>query len=179
MLPTMSQNDRERFLADRRVGVLSVADPREGDRAPLSVPVWYGYEPGGEILVQTGRETVKGRLLRAAGRFSLCVQDERRPYRYVSVEGPVVTVEDPVPPAVRDALAHRYLEPDEAHGYLEATAEQLKDDILFRLRPQRWRTADFSAFAADFTEPGEPARPAEGAAEAAEPLAEPAADSAD
>ncbi|MGA5822656.1 pyridoxamine 5'-phosphate oxidase family protein [Kitasatospora sp. NPDC094028] len=152
----MSQNDRETFLAERRVGVLSVADPREGDRAPLSVPVWYGYEPGGEVLVETGRETVKGQLLRAARRFSLCVHDERRPYRYVSVEGPVVAVEDPVPPAVRDALAHRYLDPDEARGYLDATADQLKDDVLFRLRPQRWRTADFAAFAADFTEPAEP-----------------------
>ncbi|MFJ9843629.1 hypothetical protein ACIRYZ_24875 [Kitasatospora sp. NPDC101155] len=38
----MSQHDRESFLGDRRVGVLSVADPREGDRAPLSVPIWYG-----------------------------------------------------------------------------------------------------------------------------------------
>ncbi|MBV6701781.1 pyridoxamine 5'-phosphate oxidase family protein [Kitasatospora aureofaciens] len=154
MLPTMSRHDREQFLADRRVGVLGVVDPRGGDRAPLVVPVWYGYEAGGEIVVQTGRETVKGQLLRAAGRFSLCVQDERRPYRYVSVEGPVVAVEDPVPPAVRENLAHRYLDPDEARAYLAATAAQLKDDVLFRLSPQRWRTADFAAFAADFAEPG-------------------------
>ncbi|MFJ4183906.1 pyridoxamine 5'-phosphate oxidase family protein [Kitasatospora sp. NPDC089509] len=180
MLPTMSPRARELFLAERRVGVLSVADPREGDRAPLSVPVWYDYRPGGEILVQTGRETVKGRLLRAAGRFSLCVQDERRPYRYVSVEGPVATIEDPVPPAVREAMAHRYLDPDEARGYLDTTADQLKDDILFRLRPQRWRTADFAAFAADFTEPAEPAEPARstGPTRPTGP-AEPAADSAD
>ncbi|MFD7907590.1 pyridoxamine 5'-phosphate oxidase family protein [Kitasatospora sp. NPDC059747] len=151
---SMSPRDREAFLAERRVGVLGVADGRGGERAPLLVPVWYAYEPGGDVLVQTGRETVKGRLLLAAGRFSLCVQDERRPYRYVSVEGEVTAVEDPVPPAVRDALAHRYLDPDEARGYLAATAGQLKDDLLLRLRPQRWRTADFSAFAADFPAPG-------------------------
>ncbi|WP_246430691.1 pyridoxamine 5'-phosphate oxidase family protein [Streptomyces rectiverticillatus] len=146
----MPHDARERFLAAPRIGVLGVTDPRGGDRAPLVVPVWYGYEPGGEIVVETGRETVKARLLRAAGRFSLCVQDEQRPYRYVSVEGPVTSIEDPVDPAVREALARRYLDPDEARDYLAATSDQLKDDIVFRMRPQRWRTADFAAFAADF-----------------------------
>ncbi|MFE6923454.1 pyridoxamine 5'-phosphate oxidase family protein [Nocardia sp. NPDC057663] len=150
----MSRDDRERFLAAPRVGVLSVTDPRGGDRGPLVVPVWYGYEPGGEIVVETGRETIKAQLLRAARRFSLCVQDERRPYRYVSVEGPVTAVEDPIDPAVRATLAERYLDPDEARAYLAATAYQLEHDIAVRMRPQRWRTADFAAFAAGFAEVG-------------------------
>ncbi|MBC2879492.1 MULTISPECIES: pyridoxamine 5'-phosphate oxidase family protein [Streptomyces] len=150
MLPAMPHDAREQFLAAPHIGILGVTDPRDGDRAPLVVPVWYAYEPGGEVVVETGRETVKARLLRAAGRFSLCVQDERRPYRYVSVEGPVTAVEDPIDPAVREALAHRYLDPDEARDYLAATAAQLTDDVVFRMRPQRWRTADFAAFAADF-----------------------------
>ncbi|MFI6684072.1 pyridoxamine 5'-phosphate oxidase family protein [Streptomyces sp. NPDC050485] len=150
MLPAMPHDEREHFLAAPRIGVLGVTDPRGGDRAPLVVPVWYAYEPGGEIVVETGRESVKAQLLCAAGRFSLCVQDERRPYRYVSVEGPVTAIEDPLDPAVREALAQRYLEPEEARDYLASTVHQLKDDIAFRMRPQRWRTADFAAFAADF-----------------------------
>ena len=154
MLPAMSHQDRERFLTDPRVGLLGVADPRSDDRAPLVVPVWYGYEPGGEIVVETGRETVKAQLLRAAGRFSLCVQDEQQPYRYVSVEGPVTGISDPVPPALREALAYRYLPPEEALAYLAATSDQLTDDLVFRMRPQRWRSADFAAFAADFTPAG-------------------------
>lgn len=154
MLPAMPRHDRERFLAEPRVGVLGVTDSRGGDRAPLIVPVWFGYEPGGEVVVETGRETIKARLLRTAGRFSLCVQDEGRPYRFVSVEGPVTAVEDPVDPAVREALARRYLDADEARGYLAATSDQLKDDVVFRMRPQHWRSADFAAFAADFAEGG-------------------------
>ncbi|WP_242440881.1 pyridoxamine 5'-phosphate oxidase family protein [Streptomyces sp. CB02923] len=151
----MSRPDRERFLAEPRVGVLSVTDSRGGDRAPLTVPVWYGYEPGGEVVVQTGRQTIKAQLLRAAGRFSLCVQDEGRPYRYVSVEGPITAIGDPVGAAVREGLARRYLDDaEEARGYLAATADQLTDDIVFRMRPQHWRSADFSAFAADFAEAG-------------------------
>ncbi|WP_229844609.1 pyridoxamine 5'-phosphate oxidase family protein [Streptomyces cinnamoneus] len=150
----MSRPDRERFLAEPRVGVLGVTDSRGGDRAPLIVPVWYGYEPGGDVVVQMGRETIKARLLRAAGRFSLCAQDEGRPYRYVSVEGPVTAIEDPVDPAVREALTRRYLDPEEADAYLAATSDQLKDDVVFRMRPQHWRSADFAAFAADFAEAG-------------------------
>lgn len=154
MLPSMPRPDRERFLAEPRVGVLGVADSRGDDRAPLIVPVWYSYEPGGEVVVQTDRESIKARLLRAAGRFSLCVQDEGRPYRYVSVEGPITAIEDPVDPAVREALTQRYLDPEEARAYLVATEAQLKNDILFRMRPQHWRSADFAAFAADFAESG-------------------------
>lgn len=147
----MSVEDRENFLAGLHVGVLGVDDPRGGSSAPLLVPVWYDYRPGGEVIVQTGRDSAKGRLVRDAGRFSLCVQDETAPYRYVSVEGPVVAVEDPVPPAEREALAHRYLDAETAPSYLEANRHQLAEDILLRMRPQRWRTADFSAFAAEFS----------------------------
>ncbi|MEU5424982.1 pyridoxamine 5'-phosphate oxidase family protein [Streptomyces olivoreticuli] len=153
MLPTMPHDERERFLADLHVGVLGATDTR-GSRAPLLVPVWYHYEPGGEVVVQTGRETIKAQLLRAAGRFSLCVQDENRPYRYVSVEGPVTSVTDPVDPVLREAMARRYLDPEEARAYLTATSDQLKDDITFRMRPQHWRTANFAAFAAEFAEDG-------------------------
>ncbi|GAA0348457.1 pyridoxamine 5'-phosphate oxidase family protein [Streptomyces olivoreticuli] len=153
MLPTMPHDERARFLADLHVGVLGATDTR-GTRAPLLVPVWYHYEPGGEVVVQTGRETIKARLLRAAGRFSLCVQDENRPYRYVSVEGPITSVTDPVDPVLREAMARRYLDPEEARAYLAATADQLKDDITFRMRPQHWRTANFAAFAAEFAEDG-------------------------
>ena len=69
------------------VGVLAVADA--GDRV-LAVPVWYAYAPGGTVDVITGGESRKARYLHTAGRFSLSAQTETAPYRYVSVEGPVV-----------------------------------------------------------------------------------------
>ncbi|GAA3739050.1 pyridoxamine 5'-phosphate oxidase family protein [Salinactinospora qingdaonensis] len=145
----MSRDDRETFLAEARVGILGVTDLR-GEHGPVLAPVWYSYEPGGELVVTTGRTSLKGRLIRQAGRFSLCVQDETPPYRYVSVEGPA-TFEDHVAPAERAALAHRYLDPETAAAYLDATKEQLTTDVTFRMRPQRWRTADFSQFAKGFS----------------------------
>ena len=43
----MSVVERETFLADIHVGVLSV--PRREGSAPLTVPVWYDYSPGSEV----------------------------------------------------------------------------------------------------------------------------------
>jgi hypothetical protein len=102
-------------------------------------------------VVETGRKSIKARLLRGAGRFSLCVQDETPPYRYVSVEGAITEIADPIPAEERRNLAFRYLDPGTAEAYLKANEIQLAEDILIRMRPQRWRTADFSAFAADFS----------------------------
>jgi hypothetical protein len=65
------------------VAVISVADDGHG---PLAVPIWYSYQPGGEVRIITGRTSRKGELLERAGRFSLCVQTETLPYKYVSVE---------------------------------------------------------------------------------------------
>src|SRR5579871_1425535 len=86
MSTKMTREEREAFLADVHVAVLSVA--QEG-RGPLTVPVWYSYTPGGEVHVITGANSVKAHALRAAGQCSLCVQSEMSPYKYVSVEGTV------------------------------------------------------------------------------------------
>jgi nitroimidazol reductase NimA-like FMN-containing flavoprotein (pyridoxamine 5'-phosphate oxidase superfamily) len=146
----MSTEAREAFLCAVHVGIMGINDLR-GASAPLLVPVWYGYTPGGDVVVQTGRETLKLRLLREAGRFSLCVQDETAPYRYVSVEGPVTDIVEPVPAVERRNLALRYLDPATAEAYLSANENQLKEDVLVRMRPLRWRTADFSSFAEEFS----------------------------
>jgi nitroimidazol reductase NimA-like FMN-containing flavoprotein (pyridoxamine 5'-phosphate oxidase superfamily) len=137
----MTREEREQFLADVHVGIISI---QEDGRGPLTVPIWYMYQPGGDIVVVTGAQSRKGKLLEKAGRFSLCAQTETPPYRYVTVEGPVVSVE-PVD-VEKDArpLAHRYLGPELGDGYLEATAEQNADSQTYRMRPVRWLTVDYS-----------------------------------
>ena len=40
----MTENESQEFLAEPRIGVLSVA--RGSDRAPHTTPVWYAYQPG-------------------------------------------------------------------------------------------------------------------------------------
>ena len=86
----MTKQERESFLADLHVGIISISE--EG-RGPLTVPIWYSYAPGGEVRVVTGGTSRKPELLRRARRFSLCAQTEALPYKYVSVEGPIIAIE--------------------------------------------------------------------------------------
>ncbi len=144
----MTKAEREAFLADLHVGVISIA---EKDRGPLTAPIWYGYEPGGELWILTDPNSLKGLLLREAGRFSLVAQTETPPYKYVSVEGPITSIEKPDLERDERPMAHRYLGPELGDGYLEATrADGDVDNILVKMRPQRWLTTDYSKqFATD------------------------------
>jgi nitroimidazol reductase NimA-like FMN-containing flavoprotein (pyridoxamine 5'-phosphate oxidase superfamily) len=134
---SMSRPEREEFLAGVHVGVLSVA---AGDgRGPLTVPVWYSYQPGGVVSVITGADSRKAQAIRAAGRFSLCAQNEQLPYRYVTVEGPAIFEE--VTEAERGSAARRYLGDDQGDAWISANPGQ--GQIAIRMTPERWGSADF------------------------------------
>ncbi len=141
MAITMSEGERAAFLADVHVGILSVSRPSHG---PLAVPVWYTYSPGGPVSFITQKTSRKAQLISAAGRFSLCVQSEVAPYKYVSVEGPVTSVEDRVDPDEHRALAHRYLGPEFGDLYLAATAADAETNCVIRMTPASWLSADFA-----------------------------------
>ena len=136
----MTKQERERFLADLHVGIISI--PEEG-RGPLTVPIWYSYEPGGELRVVTARTSKRARLLQRAGRFSLCAQTETPPYKYVSVEGPVVAIEPADVERDRRSLARRYFGADLGDRYIESTRD-LVGNVLVRMRPERWLTVDYA-----------------------------------
>ncbi len=132
----MTKEERQSFLAGVHVGVVSI--PEHG-RGPLTVPVWYSYKPGGDLYFITGRDSRKAKLLGLSLRISLCAQTETRPYKYVSVEGPVISV-DPAD-LERDIrpIARRYLGAEEGDRYVvEGEA------VLVRVRPERWFTVDYS-----------------------------------
>ena len=113
-------------LAGVHVGVLSAAIGTAGQT--LAVPVWYSYQPGGLVTVLTGRRSRKAAAIRAAGRFALCVQDDSPPYRYVSVEGPVISEED-LDPAERLTMARRYLGPAGGDRYVTANPDPGRENV--------------------------------------------------
>jgi hypothetical protein len=94
--------------------------------------------------VLTSASSLKGRLAAAAGRASLCAQQEELPYKYVSVEGPVEIVEldDAASRAATEPMAIRYLGEEMGRGY--ASSSVGPDDILIRLSPQRWFSVDYA-----------------------------------
>jgi PPOX class probable F420-dependent enzyme len=138
----MTKDEREGFLAGLHVGVISIPEPGRG---PLTVPIWYAYESGGELWVITDRTSRKGRLLAEATRISLCAQSEAPPYQYVSVEGPVVAIE----PADRERharpMARRYLGAELGDRYVEATRGEREagGSVVVRVRPERWLSVDY------------------------------------
>ena len=119
----MTKQEREAFLADVHIGIISIAE--EG-RGPLTVPIWYAYDSGGDLRIMTGRESRKGRLLAHAGRFSLCVQKETSPYKYVSVEGPIISTEAADIERDLRPLAHRYLGKEGGDRYVEKRETYLR-----------------------------------------------------
>jgi hypothetical protein len=139
----MTKQERETFLAGVHIGIISIAE--EG-RGPLTVPVWYAYDAGGELRVVTGRESRKGRLLARAGKFSLCAQTETPPYKYASVEGPIISTQPAEIERDLRPLARRYLGVEMGDRYIEQTRNlpEHADEVLIRMRPERWLTADYA-----------------------------------
>ena len=138
MSSQMTYEEREIFLADIHVGVLGIASPNRG---PVLVPVWYSYEPGGEIAFLTDKDSRKVELLTIEGRFTLCVQNEEPPYQYVSVEGPVTLIEDADRARDLGPIARRYLGKTAGDAYVEDTKGV--EEMLVKMRPERWSTADY------------------------------------
>ncbi len=137
-MSTMDEATRQEFLAGMHVGVMGIAD---GERGPLTVPVWYGYEPGGVVTVLTGPDSRKAKLVEAAGRFSLCAQQEELPYKYVMVEGPVVETRDGTYDDTLE-MAVRYLGEELGKGYADNSGG---GSIMISMRPERWYSVDYGS----------------------------------
>ena len=114
------------------------------DGRPHVAPIWYALDPStaaadsplGDIVFNTGAETVKGRSLRRDPRVSLCVDDERPPFSFAAMEGAVTITEE------LDDLAHwatvigaRYMGQDRAEEY--GRRNGVPGELLVRLRPTR------------------------------------------
>lgn len=120
----LTEQERQTFLAEPHIAVLSVAS--DDDRPPLTISIWNHYQPGGTLTFFTGtqdRDARKTRLIREAGVLSLCGQREAFPYKYVTVEGTVVQFDQP--PTVVQVLpiARRYMPEEQAQGFVAAELE--------------------------------------------------------
>ena len=139
---TMSEAERQEFLAGLHIGVVSINEPGRG---PLTVPVWYDYAPGGDVSFITPAESRKAALLEVGGRMSLCAQDEELPPKYVSVEGEITEIRPASVEGDVTAMAVRYLGEEIGAFYVQSTREEdPRDEIVVTFRPTRWFTADFA-----------------------------------
>ena len=136
-MAVMSDDERDRFLAEKRVAVLAIE--RDG-KGPLCAPVWYRRSDDGGFEVAMADASAKATCLRASGRATLCIQDEGRPYRYVTAEGPVEVraMDDAERHQVILDIASRYLGEEGGAAYADNFPGHT--EALVTLRVERWRT---------------------------------------
>jgi hypothetical protein len=114
------------------------------DGRPHIAPIWFVLDrttagadsPIGDLVFNTGADTVKGRNLTRDPRVALCVDDDTPPFSFVVIEGTAAVSEDP------GELLHwatviggRYMGPDQAEDY--GTRNGVPGELVVRLRPSR------------------------------------------
>ncbi|PSL55259.1 hypothetical protein B0I31_105218 [Saccharothrix carnea] len=74
-----------------RTGKLAVV---RADGSPHVTPVWVDLD-GGTLVFTTQVGSIKGRAIRRDGRVSVCLDDERPPFAFVTVSGRADVLDDP------------------------------------------------------------------------------------
>jgi PPOX class probable F420-dependent enzyme len=131
----MNKAEVAAFLSSEpaRPGVLATV---RADGRPHVAPVWFDIDDDGSLVFNTGERTVKGRNLARTGRASLCVDDDRPPFSFVVVEGPVEISTD-VAEVRRWAtrIGGRYMGAQRAEEYGERNG--VAGELVVRLRPEQ------------------------------------------
>ncbi len=137
----LSRAEWERFLHGRHVCVLATIGP-SGE--PVLTPIWYLYRDS-RIVVRTGAASIKALNVARDPRVTVCVQDERPPYKSVTVYGRAVI--EPDQQGLAADIASHYLGAVGAAAYLRVsrTAIEQSEEITLVVTPERVLTQDFSA----------------------------------
>ena len=76
--------------APARTGKLAIV---RADGSPHVTPVWVDLD-GDTVVFTMNLGTIKGKAITRDGRVSICVDDERPPFSYVTVSGRAEVVDD-------------------------------------------------------------------------------------
>lgn len=106
---------RDFVLADpARTAKLAVV---RKDGSPHVAPVWVDLD-GDDVVLMTSADTIKGKAILRDGRVSLCWDDERPPFHFVTVAGTATTSTDPDELlAWGTRIAARYMGAEQADAY--------------------------------------------------------------
>jgi PPOX class probable F420-dependent enzyme len=128
----MSEEEWKAFLTDQpRTAKLATV---RADGRPHVAPIWIVLDDDGTVVFTTHAESLKGKSLRRDPRVALCVDDDRPPFSFVTIEGTVEISEDleeMLPWAIR--LGGRYMGAEVASAYGKRNA--VPGELLVRVRP--------------------------------------------
>ena len=137
-MPPLPFDEKEKLLREPHVAILSVAR-KQGP--PMALPIWYEYRDG-LFYIDTDTETLHAKLMSARGQATLTIQDERPPYRYVSVEGDVEFIGNNLDHA--RSLVGRYIGEAAVDGFIEGPRREYQPHAQTAvLTPRRTRAAWF------------------------------------
>lgn len=112
------------------------------DGRPHVAPIWFAVDsatagpgnPIGDIVFNTGADTLKGKALARDPRVALCIDDERPPFSFVTIEG-TATINNDLDEVGRWAaiLGGRYMGADRAEEY--GRRNGVRGELLVRVRP--------------------------------------------
>jgi PPOX class probable F420-dependent enzyme len=105
------------------------------DGSPHVAPVWVDLD-GDQVVFMTSADTIKGKSILRDGRVSICWDDERPPFSFVTVAGTATTSTD------QDDLlewgtriAARYMGEEQAEAYGRRNA--VPPEMVVRVTPTR------------------------------------------
>ncbi len=91
MAEKMSKSQWQAFLSEStRTAKVSTV---RADGSPHLAPVWFLLD-GDDLVFNTGADTVKGRNLARDNRISICVDDDRPPFSFVTLQGRAELIDD-------------------------------------------------------------------------------------
>ncbi|WP_150242397.1 PPOX class F420-dependent oxidoreductase [Nocardiopsis quinghaiensis] len=123
---------RDFLLQGTRTGMLAYT---ASDGRPLAAPVWFTVEDD-EIVLNTGKETAKGRSIARDPRVALTADLPEPPYAFVQVQGEARVSED-TDELVRTAtaIARRYVGPEQAEEF--GRRNGIPGELVVRVRPTK------------------------------------------
>jgi PPOX class probable F420-dependent enzyme len=105
------------------------------DGSPHVAPVWVDLD-GDQVVFMTSADTVKGKSILRDGRVSLCWDDERPPFSFVTVAGTTTTSTDPDELlAWGTRIAARYMGAEQAEAYGRRNA--VPPEMVVRVTPAK------------------------------------------
>ncbi|HXS62049.1 MAG TPA: PPOX class F420-dependent oxidoreductase [Streptosporangiaceae bacterium] len=105
------------------------------DGAPHVAPVWVDLD-GGQIMFMTSADTIKGKAILRDPRVSLCWDDERPPFNFLTVAGLAQTSVEPdelLRWSIR--IGGRYMGADRAEEFGRRNA--VPPEMLIRVTPTK------------------------------------------
>jgi PPOX class probable F420-dependent enzyme len=135
----MSEEEVRAFITSSPPHTGKLATVR-ADGRPHVAPVWYAVDDDGSVLFNTGEGTVKGKNLRRTGYAAMSIDDERPPFSFVVLEGPVELSGD-LDEVRRWAtvLGGRYMGEETAEAFGERNA--VPGELVARLTPAKVTSA--------------------------------------